>query len=334
MAVGDGLKWPTGNATLQLTVRQRGLVTLQVDRAGFQGGDYRCQASGDEQYAPGNVDSTYTLSGEDGQALMQRTYRAGAVAQQLLFMGYLNPGAYSLSLSVTGQAKRAVSLTATGPLDVTAQSINATVRGRAWAALSAFETDQPVEINIFNGDSRRELELRVRYQDGRTLAFPASARGVWSAVSAPAGAAVIEARQGATPRQWSKSLTVQMVAPVQGGQIVPQVLQRWEVTETTPTTVSVPTQVVTVQTRPATVLVVEQDHAPPMQITDVQPGVQATTALTGDHVPEIATNGVRTFLAPKAVDPLLKELRFFVPVQVKTPVNARPPTSPGSRLGD
>ena len=88
VVVGQDLEWPTGEAQVQLHVRERGLVTLRVARAGFQTGNYRQNRSGDEQYAPGGAVTTYTLTDSGGKTLMQRKFSPNTTAP---------PGAYCSS---------------------------------------------------------------------------------------------------------------------------------------------------------------------------------------------------------------------------------------------
>lgn len=132
VAVGQVLNWPTGDQSVTLNVRESGVVPLTVDHPGFDGAGYaaRRATQGDEQYRPGVVTTTYQLADAAGRVLLRRDYLPGQVSPQAIFSGVLESGQYRLTLSVSGAAKRVVGLSVTGPVEVSATTLNTTVRGR------------------------------------------------------------------------------------------------------------------------------------------------------------------------------------------------------------
>lgn len=265
VAVGQVLNWPAGNQSVILNVREPGVVTLTVDHPGFDGAGYtaRRAAQGDEQYRPGVVTTTYRLTDGAGRVLLQPDYIPGQVSPQAIFSGALQPGPYRLTLSVTGAAKRVVGLSVTGPVEVSATTINTTVRGRQWTPVNTVHLKGWATLRLYNGDSARELELRLRYEDGQVVPLPSGARGRWTQVPLAAGRGVIEARQGPGAKQWSKSFALSLLDGQ--AQAMPQILQAW--------TAPVPQQ--GVQVTPARTQVVEiQDVRPPVRevlVRDVTP---------------------------------------------------------------
>lgn len=311
VAVGQTLNWPTGNQRLILDVRERGVVTLTVDRPGFDPTGYarRQGEGGDEQYRPGMVTTTYQLADAAGRVLLRRDDLPGQVSPQAIFSGVLEPGQYRLTLSVSGAAKRAVGLSVTGPVEVSATTINTTVRGRQWTPVNAVRLGKQATLQLYNGDSARELELRLRYEDGQTVPLPSGMRGRWTEVTLAAGTGMIEARQGPGAKQWSKSFALSLL----GGQAqaTPQVLQAWTWTVTGPEQV--------VQARPARTQVVEIQEVraparevlvrdvtpvnPPAQVASGSPFVglvQAGTLLPGAVQGTALSTGVP--LSPTAVN--------------------------------
>ncbi|WP_353541080.1 hypothetical protein [Deinococcus xinjiangensis] len=272
--VGKELNWPTGEAQVQLHVRERGLVTLRVNRSGFQTGNYRQNNSGDEQYAPGQVVTTYTLKNNVGRVLFERQFNPNTLGPALLYMSVLPAGEYTLTASLTGKAKRSVALIADGPVDLSQLSVTDTVQGRTWKAVSAFDSTLPVNVKLFNGDQPAELEVRLRYADGRVLPLPAAVRGTWQSVTVPAGVATLEARQGPQPTQWSKSFTVQFIDSATGN-AAPQTTKWKAATAQAPATSVNRTQIVEIKSvQPQTILVVGDD-APSEQAASSSPLVDA-----------------------------------------------------------
>ncbi|MEF2278282.1 hypothetical protein V3W47_08210 [Deinococcus sp. YIM 134068] len=309
VAVSQVLNWPTGDQSLTLSVREPGLVTLTVDHPGFDGSGYttRRTATGDEQYRPGVITTTYRLRNAAGQVILRRDYAAGQVSPQALFSEALQPGSYRLTLSVSGAAKRAVGLSVTGPVEVSATTINHTVRGRQWTPVNALRLGGQATLRLYNGDSARELELRLRDENGQTVPLPSGARGRWTQVPLAAGTGVIEARQGPGAKQWSKSFALSLL----GGQAqaVPQILQAW--------TVAVPEQVAQVTPARTQVVEVQDVRAPAREVLvrDVTPvklalqvafsspfmgPVQVGTLPTGAVQGTAVTTGVP--VTPAAVD--------------------------------
>lgn len=275
VAVGQTLNWPTGNQRLTLDVRERGVITLTVDHPGFDPTGYatRQGVGGDEQYRPGLVTTTYQLADAAGRVLLRRDDLPGQVSPQAIFSGVLEPGQYRLTLSVSGAAKRAVGLSVTGPVEVSATTINTTVRGRQWMPVNAVRLGRQATLRLYNGDSARELELRLRYDNEQIVPLPSGMRGRWTEATLAAGTGMIEARQGPGAQQWSKSFALSLL----GGQAqaMPQVLQAW--------TASAPEQVV--QVTPARTQVVEiQDVRAPARevlvrdVTPVGPPAQAASS--------------------------------------------------------
>ncbi|MBB5234272.1 hypothetical protein [Deinococcus budaensis] len=275
VAVGQTLNWAPGDQSLTLKVRERGAVTLTVDHPGFDPTGYatRQGVGGDEQYRPGAVTTTYQLVDATGQVLLRRDYATGQGSPQALFSGTLEPGPYRLTVSVSGAAKRAVGLSVTGPVEVSATTINHTVRGRQWTPVNAVRLGGRTTLRLYNGDSARELELRLRSGNGQTVPLPSGVRGRWTQVPLAAGTGVIEARQGPGARQWSKSFALSLTG--EQAQAMPQVLQAW--------TASAPRQVA--QGTPARTQVVEiQDVRAPARevlvrdVTPASPPAQAASS--------------------------------------------------------
>ncbi|EYB66408.1 hypothetical protein DEIPH_ctg139orf0136 [Deinococcus phoenicis] len=310
VAVGQALNWPSGDQSLTLNVREPGVVTLTVDRPGFDGSGYtaRRTATGDEQYRPGVVTTTYQLSDAAGRVLLRRDSAPGQVAPQTLFSGALQPGAYRLTMSVTGAAKRAVGLSVTGPVEVSATTINNTVRGRQWTPVNTVRLGGQATLRLYNGDSARELELRLRYENGKIMLLPSGARGRWTQIPLAAGTGVIEARQGPGAKQWSKSFALSLTDGQ--AQAVPQVLQAWTVAvaEQVAQVTLARTQVVEVQdVRASAREVLVRDVTPvnlpaqaasgspfigPVQVGTLPPAaVQGTAVTTGVPVSPAAVDG-------------------------------------------
>lgn len=306
VAVGQALNWPTGDQSVMLNVREPGVVTLTVDRPGFDGAGYRARrsAQGDEQYRPGVVITTYQLTDAAGRVLLRRDYVAGQVSPQAIFSGALEPGRYRLTLAVSGAAKRALGLSVTGPVEISATTINTTVRGRQWTPVNAVRLEGQATLRLYNGDTARELELRLRYEDGRIVPLPSGERGRWTQVPLATGTGMIEARQGAGAKQWSKSFALSLTDGQ--AQAMPQVLQAW--------TAAVPEQVVQVTPARTQVVEIQDVRAParevlvrdvtplavPVQVASGSPFIGPVQAATRPPTTVQGTTGVP--VSPAAVD--------------------------------
>lgn len=228
IAIGEAAAWPqAGATTLELQVHRAGVVTLTLDQPGFNGAAYAARRPGvigDEQYRAGTPNTTYVLSDPQGKALFTRTFAPGMLGPTTLFSGPLTSGRYTLTMKVTSFAKRTSGVRISGPVDVQAKSVNTTVQGHTWRAAGTFQLARPATLRLFNGDTTNELELRLRYRDGRVVALPSGTRSGWTEVAVAAGQGRVEARQGVKAKQWSKTFTL---AFLEGTVPLPQVLQAW-----------------------------------------------------------------------------------------------------------
>ncbi|MBZ9752142.1 hypothetical protein GO986_12095 [Deinococcus sp. HMF7620] len=329
IAIGEAAAWPqAGAATLELQVHQAGVVTLTVDQPGFNGAAYAARRPGvigDEQYRAGTPNTSYVLRDAQGTVLFTRMFAPGVLGQTTLFSGPLTPGRYTLSMTVASFAKRTSGVRISGPVAVQATSVNTTVQGSGWRPAGTFTLARPATLRLFNGDAPSELELRLRYQDGRVVALPSGTRAQWTQTAVAAGQGRVEARQGVKAKQWSKTFTL---AFLDGLTPLPQVLQAWTPPASPmalprPQIVEIRDQPVLVPQPPQTVEV--QDTRRQAQAVTVQPVTQ--TPVATPEVSRVPQPG-----DPDFIGPLLPDVQARATPPQLTLLPALQPAAQGTRL--
>ncbi|MFC6662586.1 hypothetical protein [Deinococcus multiflagellatus] len=198
-SVGDGLLWLSGDQVLTLDVASRGLVSVLLTSPALDPQDYRlAEEYGDEQYDRAGTRTVYTLTSPDGRTVAQRAYlpQSGS-ARDLLFTGVLPAGRYTLRVATTGASKNTFALGVVGAR-VSAPQVNVTVLSREWVPLATLQPSADSStLSIYDTDGENELNLRLRFPDGRLQALSGGRDREVLTVTVPAataGAILLEAR--------------------------------------------------------------------------------------------------------------------------------------------
>lgn len=214
-SVGDRLMWLSGDQVLHLDVPAPGLVSVLLTSPALDPQDYRSAGEyGDEAYDRLGSATTYTLTGPDGRVVATRTYRPQAgLAQDLLHVGRLPAGRYTLTVQTSGNAKNAFSLTVAGAR-VSAERVNVSVLARDWVTLATLQpSPQTSVVSVYDTDSARELEFRLRFADGRVQAVTGGGDLDELQIHLPAGLPGVTQLQARLPqgaRQHSNTIGLQV----------------------------------------------------------------------------------------------------------------------------
>lgn len=211
-SVGSHLMWEVGDQNLTLDVGLTGPVRLDLYSPRLDPADYRsADFYGDEQYAPGEITTTFVLQDAQGREVLRRTFEPGVHAWETLIDQELPAGQYRLRAVTQGNGKNtfAVRLQSSSAA-VRAEQLTVNVRSQQWMPVVTVKTDGPgYALRMYDGDGTGELEARVRFADGRWQALPVGQDVQWNDLPLPAeaGEYVIELRQPAGAAQHSNTVS-------------------------------------------------------------------------------------------------------------------------------
>ncbi|MFC3832580.1 DUF11 domain-containing protein, partial [Deinococcus rufus] len=213
-SVGDRLMWSVGDQTLTLNVPASGRVRLELYSPRVDLSDYRSATYyGDEQYDAGRtpVTTTFTLLRGDGTVVLTRRFTPGAQAWETLLDQELPAGAYRLVAATQGNAKNTFAVRLAGvSAMISADRLSVNIHSRAFVpAVQVTSDGQPHVLRVYDGDGPRELEARLRDEQGRVIPLTVSADLAYSDLVLPAqaGTYTVELRQPATARQFSNTVS-------------------------------------------------------------------------------------------------------------------------------
>lgn len=217
-SVGDRLMWLSGNQVLHLDVPVTGLVSVLLTSPALDPQDYRQAGEyGDEAYDQAGTATTYTLTGADGHVAAQRTYTptsAPASESDLLYAGALPAGRYTLTAATAGKAKNAFALSVVGA-QVSAQRVNVNVLARDWVTLATIQPSRENStLTVYDTDSAKELQLQLRFADGRVQDVTGGGDRDELRVTVPGGTpgvTLLQARIPAGASQHSNTVGLQVV---------------------------------------------------------------------------------------------------------------------------
>ncbi|GHG00754.1 hypothetical protein GCM10017783_11210 [Deinococcus piscis] len=211
-SVGSHLMWEVGDQNLTLDVGVAGPVRLDLYSPRLDPADYRsADFYGDEQYAPGEVTTTFVLQDAQGREVLRRTFEPGAHAWETLIDQELPAGQYRLRAVTQGNGKNTFAVRLQSPsAALHAEQLTVNVRSERWMPVVTVKTDGPsYALRMYDGDGASELEARVRSADGRWQALPVGRDVQWADLPLPSepGEYVIELRQPAGAKQHSNTVS-------------------------------------------------------------------------------------------------------------------------------
>ncbi|MGM9320452.1 DUF11 domain-containing protein [Deinococcus aquaticus] len=211
--VGDRLTWSVGDQDLTLSVPLAGPVRLELYSPRVDQSDYRSDTYyGDEQYDANrtNVTTTFTLIGEDGAAVLTRTFTPGAHEWETLLDQTLPAGRYRLKAVTQGNGKNTFAVRLAGiSASVSADRLNVNVHSQDWVPAVNVSTDgQAHVLRMYDGDGPQELQARLRDGQGNVTPLTVSADLGFTDLNLPAQAGnyTVELRQLPTARQFSNTV--------------------------------------------------------------------------------------------------------------------------------
>ncbi|WP_221089327.1 DUF11 domain-containing protein [Deinococcus aquaedulcis] len=212
-SVGDRLMWTVGDQNLNLDVPLSGRVRLELYSPRVDQGDYRSDDYyGDEQYDANRSDvtTTFTLVNAAGVTVLSRTFTPGEHAWETLLDQELPAGRYRLQAVTSGNGKNTFAVRLAGiSAAISAERLSVNVHSRDWVpALNVRVDGEGHVLRLYDGDGPRELEARLRDEQGNTLPLTVSADLSFSDLPLPARAGnyTVELRQPATARQFSNTV--------------------------------------------------------------------------------------------------------------------------------
>ncbi|GGR68940.1 hypothetical protein GCM10008959_33750 [Deinococcus seoulensis] len=211
--VGDRLTWSVGDQDLTLNVPLDGPVRLELYSPRLDQSDYRSDTYyGDEQYDANRSDvtTTFTLIGEDGAAVLTRTFTPGAHDWETLLDQTLPAGRYRLKAVTQGNGKNTFAVRLAGiSASVSADRLNVNVHSQDWVPAVNVSTDgQAHVLRMYDGDGPQELQARLRDGQGNVTPLTVSADLAFTDLTLPAQAGnyTVELRQPPTARQFSNTV--------------------------------------------------------------------------------------------------------------------------------
>ncbi|KIQ55546.1 hypothetical protein SY28_03000 [Meiothermus taiwanensis] len=206
---GDALGWEIQELRASVVVSKPTILNLQIYSPGFDPTDYRRalkgqEELGDERYdkGRGQMLAEFVLI-RDGKVLAQENFSVEPHRWVLFFRGQVEPGVYLLKSRLAGLGKNAfryriqtsVPEAAELLIDPTLQLYDvrpfqavtplsvATIRGQDWHepfVLNVSPEVLPLRVGFYDEDGPKEMEGRVRWQDGSTEARPVSGDRTWA----------------------------------------------------------------------------------------------------------------------------------------------------------
>ncbi|MBZ9712400.1 DUF11 domain-containing protein [Deinococcus multiflagellatus] len=212
-SVGDRLMWTVGDQNLNLDVPLSGRVRLELYSPRVDQGDYRSDTYyGDEQYDANrnDVTTTFTLVNEAGVTVLSRTFTPGEHAWETLLDQELPAGRYRLQAVTSGNGKNTFAVRLAGiSAAISAERLSVNVHSRDWVPALNVQVDGDGHVlRLYDGDGPRELEARLRDEQGNTYPLAVSADLSFSDLPLPAvsGNYTVELRQPATAKQFSNTV--------------------------------------------------------------------------------------------------------------------------------
>lgn len=212
-SVGDKLMWTVGDQNLTLNVPLAGRVRLELYSPQLNQSDYRSDTYyGDEQY-DGNqaqVGTTFTLVREGGQEVLSRTFTPGAHAWETLLDQDLPAGTYRLKAVTQGNGKNTFAVRLAGvSAAVSAELLNVNVHSQDWVpAVNVTSDGHALALRMYDGDGPKELQARLRDQQGQIYPLTVSDDLAYSDLPIPtqAGTYTVELRQVPDAKQFSNTV--------------------------------------------------------------------------------------------------------------------------------
>ncbi len=158
--------------------------------------------------------ASFTLIAADGTEVLSTTYEPGTPAWETLIDKELPAGKYTLKVSTKGNGKNTFAIRLGGVSSgISADLLTVNVHTRDWIPTVNIKTDGNQHVvRIYDGDGPKELEARLRDQNGKIYPVVVSEDLKYSDISLPAAAGTytVELRQPSTAKQFSNSVAFRL----------------------------------------------------------------------------------------------------------------------------